>query len=181
MRWDVYVMLNMVLAAIFTPWQLAFVEEESVRWTVLNSIIDGSFLVDIIITFFTSYYDENRLVIVNDKKMIAKKYMKFWFWLDLLSIIPFDLIMMQTNKDFGNMAKFTRVGKLYKMIRMLRMVKMLRIFKDRKKIISNLDQILKVNAGYERLVFFLLGFIIFNHTFACLWIMLASFNENLNW
>ena len=71
------------------------------------------------------------------------------------------------------MAKFSRVGKLYKMIRMLRMVKMIRMFKDRKKIISNLDNILKVNAGYERLIFFFLGFVLFNHTFACLWIMLA--------
>ena len=144
-------------------------------------IIDLSFFFDILITFFTAYFDEEKLILVTDKKIIARGYVKFWFWLDLISIIPFDLILVHANGDFGNMAKFTRVGKLYKMIRMLRMVKMIRIFKDRKKIISNLDHILKANAGFERLSFFLFGFILFNHTFACLWIMLASFDENLNW
>ena len=80
---------------------------------------------------------------------------------------------MEANKDFGNMAKFTRVGKLYKMIRMLRMVKMIRLLKDRKKIVTSLDSVLKVNAGFERLIFFVLGFVLFNHTISCLWIMLA--------
>ena len=166
-------MVNMIAAAIFTPWQLAFVEDETVMWTILNAIIDFSFLIDIIITFFTAYFDEKLMHLVIDKKVIAKKYLKFWFWMDLLSIIPFDRIFMEANSDFGNMAKFTRVGKLYKMIRMLRMVKMIRLLKDRKKIISSLDSVLKVNAGFERLIFFFLGFVLFNHTFSCLWIMLT--------
>ena len=118
--------------------------------------------------------------LVRDRKLIAKRYVKFWFWLDLISIIPFDIILEQSG-NLGDMAKFTKVGRLYKMIRMLRMVKMIRLFKDRKKIINNLDSILKVNAGYERIVFFLLGFILFNHTFACIWIMLAAFHEEHNW
>ena len=166
-------MMMMMLAAIFTPWQLAFVEEETLEWTCLNFIIDCSFFIDIIVTFFTAYFDEIKLTLITDKKIIAKGYLKFWFWLDLISIIPFDQILKKTSGDFGNMAKFSRVGKLYKMIRMLRMVKMIRMFKDRKKIVANLDNILKVNAGFERLIFFFLGFGLFNHTFACVWIMLA--------
>lgn len=147
----------------------------------LNFIIDCSFLIDIIVTFFTAYFDEIKMTLIVDKKVIAKGYLKFWFWLDLVSIIPFDQILRHSNSDFGSMAKFSRIGKLYKMIRMLRMVKMIRMFKDRKKIIANLDNILKVNAGYERLIFFFLGFVLFNHTFACIWIMLTQFNEFLNW
>ena len=171
--WDIYIMVMMVIAALVTPWQLAFVELDTMDWFICNLIIDASFLIDLILTFFSAYFDEQKLVLVTDKKTVAKKYLKFWFWLDLLSIIPFDLILLKSSKDFGNMAKFTRMGKLYKMIRMLRMVKMIRLLKDRKKIISNLDNMLKVNAGYERLIFFLLGFCLFNHTFACLWVMLA--------
>ena len=184
LRWDMYVMLMMILAAIFTPWQLAFINEDTLGWIILNAIIDGSFFFDIIFTFFTAYFDEVKLVLIYDKKVIAKKYLKFWFWLDLLSIIPFDQILSITSDggdDYGNVAKFTRVGKLYKMVRMLRMVKMIRLFKDRKKIISNLDNVLKVGAGYERLLFFMLGFILFNHTISCIWIMLASFDESNNW
>lgn len=81
----------------------------------------------------------------------------------------------------GNVAKFTRVSKLYKMVRMLRMVKMIRLFKDRKKIMANLDNVMKTDARSERLFFFLFAFILFNHTFASVWIMLSSFNERENW
>ena len=93
-------MVNMIAAAIFTPWQLAFVEDETVMWTILNAIIDFSFLIDIIITFFTAYFDEKLMHLVTDKKVIAKKYLKFWFWMDLLSIIPFDRIFMEANSDY---------------------------------------------------------------------------------
>ena len=166
LRWDIYIIFIMALAAIFTPWQLAFIDTDTLTWTSLNLLIDCSFLIDIIVTFFTAYFDEIKLTLITDKKVIAKGYLKFWFWLDLVSIVPFDQILMKSNGDFGNMAKFSRVGKLYKMIRMLRMVKMIRILKDRKKITANLDNILKVNSGFDRLLCFFLGFILFNHTFA---------------
>ena len=41
--------------------------------------------------------------------------------------------------------------------------------------------LLKVNEMYERIVFFLLGFFLFYHTAACLWIFLAAFEEENNW
>ena len=182
MRWDFYIMIMMVLAALLTPWQLAFVEKDTVEWIIVNAIIDISFLIDIVVTFNTAFFDENKLLMVTDKCTIAKQYIRFWFWLDLLSIIPFDLIISHTsNGDMGNVAKISRVSKLYKMVRMLRMIKMIRIFKDRKKIMANLDKAMNTNAGSERILFYLFGFVLFNHTFSSIWIMLASFDERNNW
>lgn len=182
-RWDFYIMFCMVAACILTPLQLAFVEEDTIEWILMSAIIDVSFFVDIVLTFFSAYVEESNMQLETNKAVIAKKYLKFWFWMDLLSIIPFDLILQNifTDSEIGNMAKFTRVGKLYKMIRMLRMVKMFRIVKDRKKILANLDSVMKANAGAERLIFFCFGFFLFNHTFCSIWIMLASFDEENNW
>ena len=64
---------------------------------------------------------------------------------------------------------------------MLRMVKMFRIVKDRKKILANLDSVMKSNPGVERLIFFCFGFFLFNHTFCSIWIMLATFDDENNW
>ena len=166
-------MINMIVAALITPWQLAFVQEESLAWLVINTTVDVSFFIDIVITFFTAFFDEKHMTLITDKKIIACTYLKFWFWLDLISIVPFDRIFLEANKDFGTLAKFTRVGKLYKMFRMLRLIKMVRILKDRKKIISSLDSVLKVNAGLERLIIFFLGFVLLYHTTTCLWIMIT--------
>ena len=130
-KWDVYVMTCMIIACILIPWQLAFVDEEGTGWIIINNVIDATFLADIIVTFFTAYMDDHRLGhMITDRKVIAKKYIKFWFWLDLISIVPFDRIL-ETVDDLGDMAKFTKVGRMYKMIRMLRMIKMVRVIKDR--------------------------------------------------
>jgi hypothetical protein len=60
-------------------------------------------------------------------KVIAMNYMKTWFFVDLISVIPFDLIFSIGNMN--RIARFTRLGKLYKIIRMTKMVRLLKIAK----------------------------------------------------
>ena len=142
--------------------------------------MDVSFLVDIILVFFTAYFDDKKLVMVTDRKVIAREYVRSWFFLDAVSIFPFEIFLSGQESGIGNLAKIGRIGKLYKLIRILRMIKMIRLFKDRKKIASNLDQILKISAGMERLTFFLIFLGFFVHIVACLWIFTAQF-EDTNW
>ena len=51
-------MIMMIAAALLTPWQLAFVAEDTLEWIIVNAIIDTSFLIDIIVTFRTAFFDE---------------------------------------------------------------------------------------------------------------------------
>ena len=106
---------------------------------------------------------------------ILRAYVKGWFFLDFISIFPFEVFFKnaESGGGLGNLAKIGRIGKLYKLIRILRMIKMIRLFKDRKKIASNLDQILKISAGMERLTFFLLFLGFFIHMVGCLWLFTA--------
>lgn len=177
-------MVMMFAAAILTPWELAFVEDETVGWLIVLYIIDSAFFIDIIVTFFTAYQDEKGMEMVTDKKIIAKKYLKFWFWLDLVSIIPIDKFIPQDETDsgsYGGVTRFTKMGRMYKMIRMLRMVKMIRLIKDRKKIINNLDNVVNLNDNFEKLMLYTAGFFLSNHILTCIWIMLAAFDETYNW
>lgn len=66
-------------------------------WFVFYTICDTFFLIDLILTFFTSVNDEKKVYEITDKKVIAKKYLKGWFWVDLISILPFD-IMLRNNE-----------------------------------------------------------------------------------
>ena len=139
MRFDLYIMFIMIFIAIFVPWRLAFADEDSTAWLVINLTVDFSFLIDMILTFFTAYFDEKQMRLVTNKCTIAKKYVFSWFFFDVLSIFPFEAFYSSLEGNVGNLAKISRIGKLYKLIRMLRMIKMLRLFKDRKKIATNLD------------------------------------------
>lgn len=67
-------------------------------------------------------------------------YLKSWFLIDLISIIPFDIILMYGS--INRIARFSRIGKLYKIIRMTKMVRLLKIAKVRNKLVKNLTEAL---------------------------------------
>ena len=101
--------------------------------------MDGCFLLDIIVTFFTSVSDDKTCTEIVDRKKIAVLYLKGWFWIDSLSIFPFDLIAESTNAKQSNMnsiVRFSKIGKLYKLIRMTRLVKVAKVLKSRDTILS---------------------------------------------
>ena len=77
------------------PYRLAFAQYESKAWQVVYITTDIMFLIDIILTFFTSVTDDKQVYEITDKWEIAKKYLKGWFWIDVLSILPLDLIFLQ--------------------------------------------------------------------------------------
>ncbi len=62
-------------------------------------------------------------------------YLKSWFFIDLISVIPFDLIFAYTS--INRVARLTRIGKLAKIIRMIKMVRLLKIAKVRSKLMKN--------------------------------------------
>ncbi len=84
--------------------------------------------------------------------------MKSWFFVDVISIVPFDVIFMYGS--FGKMSRIARIGKLYKIIRMARMVRMLKIVKERNKLVKYLNEILRIGVGFERLMFMMLIFMV---------------------
>lgn len=91
--WDMFVMGWVFYAAIVVPFRLAFVEDESKGWKAVGYIMDAIFLLDLVMTFFVSYYDEDKNIQVTAYKAIAMNYLKTWFIIDLVSILPIEPIL----------------------------------------------------------------------------------------
>ena len=51
-----------------------------------------NFVIDIIVIFNSAYY-EDEIDLIDNRKKIACKYMKGWFTIDVLSVIPFDNLL----------------------------------------------------------------------------------------
>lgn len=86
--WDFYVMLLLVYVALVIPYRVCFnIEDKSTFGIVFDLWFDASFAIDIIMTFFSAYYSKEKLVV--NKTQIAKRYLKGWFWLDVITTIPF--------------------------------------------------------------------------------------------
>ena len=93
-RWDVFLTLILIATCLITPYRIAFGPEKGdyAGWRGLSYTFDVCFFFDMIILFNTAYYNDE-YQIVEDRKMIACEYLKGWFTIDLLAIIPFDDIM----------------------------------------------------------------------------------------
>jgi hypothetical protein len=178
------VLLLIVICAII-PYRLAFIEKETSQWETTYIVIDSIFVVDIIITFFTSYQDDDKMTEITDKKKIAINYLRFWFWIDTVSVLPIDLIIQYTmanssqngegNNNLNLLLRVAKMGKIYKLIRLVRLVKLFKILKNRDKLQAQFSKSLEINAGQERLIFCSIISFFMMHIFACGYVLIGQF------
>ncbi len=55
---DLIILATLLFTTFVVPWRLAFTDSDSIAWTSVYLIIDVIYLIDVILTFFTSYTDE---------------------------------------------------------------------------------------------------------------------------
>jgi potassium voltage-gated channel Eag-related subfamily H protein 7 len=77
--------------------------------------------------FFTCYFDSELQYWVADPKRIAIKYLKTWFLIDFISIMPFDSLGIMLGSDDMSKFKAARVIRLLRLLKLLRLLRSLRI------------------------------------------------------
>ncbi|KAL3314861.1 hypothetical protein Ciccas_006508 [Cichlidogyrus casuarinus] len=115
--WDWFISILVLYTAIFTPYSAAFlllkpsstnspVGENATKlapvdtvYHTINYIVDCAFILDVLINFRTTYVNKNDEIISGPGR-IAVHYFKGWFLIDIVSAIPFDLMLLaMTNND----------------------------------------------------------------------------------
>lgn len=81
------------------------------------------FMTDLVLNFNTAFLADNYWVV--SRQRIAANYLRGWFWIDMPSSIPVELIGL-VLEDTGNltMLRFLRMFRLLRMLRMLKVVEM---------------------------------------------------------
>ena len=125
------VLLLVVYTAVFTPFTVAFLLNEDEKranlnkhastrlfqkqhigadpFVILDLIVDLMFMIDIFISFRTTYVNKEGEAI-NDPMVIAKNYLKGWFALDAIAAMPYDLIFFGSgNIDVSYLNKFDHI------------------------------------------------------------------------
>jgi hypothetical protein len=142
--WDVYIAIILIFSCLITPYRLALIEEDSDNWVIINAFIDIMFLCDIILIFNTTYYDEE-FNLISDRKTIAIIYFKGWLFIDLVAIVPFDLLM--GGNQLNNLVRIARLGKMYKLVKLTRLIRVAKMLKDKTKMFKFLEKFLKIRLG----------------------------------
>ena len=94
-RWDVFLMMFIVMNAILVPMDVALQLESTVGYVTANNVADTFFLIDILVSFRTGYIEKlygNDLL--HDKALdVGSKYLAGWFIIDVLSVgVPYNLL-----------------------------------------------------------------------------------------
>lgn len=158
--WDTYILVLLVFTAVVTPYQVAYLEPAFNALFYFDRLIDFSFLVDMVLQFFLVFYDDERMSWVYNHKIIAKEYLKFWFWVDLVSIVPFDIFSLVIEGG-GIFLVYLRVLRCF---RLLRLFKLMKLLQSRQYSI-----VLGMSYTVKEMLKFLLIILMMAHLSACAW------------
>ena len=82
--WVIFIIILIGWSAIYIPYRVAYLDDVSLVLWILETVIDFIFVIDIFINFFEAYYQDDGTLITNNCT-IAKRYLRTWFLLDLVS------------------------------------------------------------------------------------------------
>mmetsp|Transcript_24313 Transcript_24313/g.23924 ORF Transcript_24313/g.23924 Transcript_24313/m.23924 type:complete len:481 (+) Transcript_24313:722-2164(+) len=180
--WNLYSAVLLLYTAIFIPYHTAFYDELSDAWNSFNLFIDFCFITDIFINFFAAREDMKKGLITSHKT-IAFQYLTTWFFLDLTSSIPTEILEMTSGEEDANtnsvkLLRLARLPRLYRLLRILRLFKMLRLIKHNKSMKKVMD-LIRLNSGVMRMITVTITVFFMVHIIACLWFLAAKF-DNFN-
>ncbi|CAJ1329415.1 unnamed protein product, partial [Effrenium voratum] len=164
--WQVITSCCMAFVAVVTPIQVGLYELQVNGLQIVSWIVDFCFMVDMILQFFTMYPKQTPRGIEWEQRLhlICRHYLTTWFPLDLLTVIPFDVLSLTLSAD--NLKEFKSI----KIIRAIRLLKLMRILKS-SRLLHKCEIALSIPYQQFALIRFLLGLVLVCHWLSCFWAM----------
>lgn len=125
--WDACVILLLLYLGFSIPYELTFVMQDNLAASSPTRtgelLTEGFFLLDLIISARTAYFDVNGDMVTNNRSVLIH-YFKSWFWLDFLSVLPLTHIVsaLLENYSISSTIQFIRGIRLFKLIRLLKLM-----------------------------------------------------------
>ena len=117
----------LIYVAVFTPFQMAFLAADHdiatpQDWPIffaLDRLIDLIFLVDMGINFRSAWYIQDTRMIFFDQKEAIRRYLKGWFALDFLALLPWDALPLIFKFDSSSGLRLPKLLKLLRLMKIL--------------------------------------------------------------
>eukprot|EP01135_Chromosphaera_perkinsii_P011824 Nk52_evm15s2506 gene=Nk52_evmTU15s2506 len=178
-HWDIIMMLLLMVTLIILPVALAFdtgniIEGDIDFFVVFDFLSDLVFLFDIFLNFRTGSVEEDDEIAL-DKKTIRLDYLQGWFFVDLLSSFPLDLVVEGIAAMTGNAGDFSALGatRLFRLLRLFKLLRVLRISRLFRYLHRWQEIMVTVGENYLRIVKLIFVMILFAHWSGCIQLMVA--------
>ncbi|KDO19883.1 hypothetical protein SPRG_14726 [Saprolegnia parasitica CBS 223.65] len=172
-NWDVLSIVLLFYTAVMTPFETAFLTPGFGTLFALNTLVDLCFFLDMLLRFFLVYFDANNNMWITDAKLIVYHYLRGWFLIDFVSVLPFNTIgLMVTAPALGRL-RFMRILRLFRLMKVVRVVQDASVFRYWE---------VKMSMNYATLSLAKFCFFVFMiaHWIACMFRAVADFETNLD-
>ena len=173
--WDLMTLHLLVFTALVTPYEISFmdglggVNVQILFW--VNQLINIIFLLDMWLVFITPFEGDDGIW-VTSKQELALRYFKGMFIIDLLSIMPFDLIELVEGEG-GSLGSL----KVFRVLKLFRLLKMLRIFRGL-KIVKKYEADFAIDYQALNISMLLVVLLVTAHWIACLTSLICLYDPD---
>ena len=162
-RWDWFVLLLVFYTSITVPFSLGFYAfsdpENSKFGFVFDIFVDICFVIDVFVSWRTTYYDREGALVL-DKKLVRRKYICTWFGPDVFASFPYEyLVQLCTIGKGMNVPPALRLPSLAKLLRILRLGK-------------KIDRL--SSSKMFRILQFTFMLLMAAHWYACIWYWMGT-------
>ena len=147
-------------------------------WEIINYSIDFLFFLDILIIFNSATYNED-FELTENRCKLAKDYVKSWFLLDIVAILPLDLMTNSGNVE--NFARYARIGRVTKMIKLIKLLRIMKLQKTSTfSLLTWMQEFMQISSDFKWFFLFFCYFGMTTHVVACFWIITGTLTDNGN-
>jgi len=161
--WDLQLFVVTLSLAILGPLEIVYKFRQNFFFWYSAVFLSAIFLADLVLNFHTAYYARGE--VVTDRAAIRRHYLKTWFFIDLLSVFPLELISGPLNLQlFGHTLDLAPVLRLLRLLRLLHL----------RQLVNRWSHADFFNPSVIRLAILLLWILMVAHWAACGWIVLGN-------
>jgi hypothetical protein len=181
--WESLLSITLFYIIVVDTYIFSFIDVDEILFTYISMTIDAIYILDFIKCLYVPYFDFEENMIKN-RKMIFRHYLQNGFFIDLLTGIPFSILIGVFDTTDTTHLKFIRIAKISRLTRLTKIMKMNKMAKTFKKdtdtfklkIIDDLN----ISSNMKRFTKFGLYFLLFSHISSCLWVFVSKFDYP-NW
>jgi CRP-like cAMP-binding protein len=180
-KWDVFLGILVIYSVLNTPIQLAFATYQPGTWpAIVDLLIDVFFFLDLLLNFNMVYFSDPASAYVAVRWRIMKRYLRSWFFVDLLSFFPLSECLIAVMGSDGTSDSNLDTIQLVKSFRLFRLLKLFHSV-NISKTLSVLEESFNINANALSLGTTILQVLLISHMVSCLWWGLSSALSSSTW
>jgi len=135
-----FMIFGLTFVCFVSPYEVSFIETpldaeflrrgaDPLFW--MNRLVDVMFIVDMILQFFVMYPVSRRYITVycQDHRLVVKHYLRTWFTVDCMSVLPFDVIALIAGANGISQLKIVRVVRLLRLLKLAHLVRGLQMLR----------------------------------------------------